>query len=610
MVKATEEAFMPLTATVSPSMSARRSISLAMLAGFSIPLGVVHVASAQWSTSATASTPIAIGTGDQGVPLLVPGAGATAGNWWLSFTDTSQGGGIKYIIQRINPQGEGVFAPVGPGGPGGVVLSPSRTNSASFLYDIATDPSSGGVVAAYDNNGIWVQKVSPDGTKLWGNADGVLVPASSGGVGPQVAALSSGGAVVVWGSGITLTFQWINADGSLGVQRTISETGRAQSPADIVAVGDGSDDVIALWVRAEGTNIVTSRKGLRIQRMNSATGQVWNAGQPVSVYTSSATPSKGIQTGYQPRLWPDGQGGAYTAWYDTGATRAAWLQHYEADGTARFPAEGFEVSGVPSGTEFRLGASVTYHRGVGGPLGSYTVAFTTSNTTQSQFGLKAQRVVFDPPMPPGPTPAQRVWAPEGVAIVPVVAGTFPISFVNVVGTSAPAAPGEGIITWLQFAGTSTPQSVQAIRLTTAGVPSTLSGWPTTGGIAGGLPTLTLADASTGKGRLATAISPDGPWLASVWADGAAGSFDVRGALLSTAGELGRRACGASDVASANQGIGPDAQLTADDIIVFLGWYFANDARADVAGPNQSPTPDTQFTADDIIVFLGRFFAGC
>ncbi|MCU0688204.1 MAG: hypothetical protein MUE97_00450 [Phycisphaerales bacterium] len=72
----------------------------------------------------------------------------------------------------------------------------------------------------------------------------------------------------------------------------------------------------------------------------------------------------------------------------------------------------------------------------------------------------------------------------------------------------------------------------------------------------------------------------------------------------------RPQCTPSDVAGPNQSIGADGQLTADDIIVFLGWYFADDARADIAGANQSTTPDGQRTADDIIVFLGRYFAGC
>jgi hypothetical protein len=70
------------------------------------------------------------------------------------------------------------------------------------------------------------------------------------------------------------------------------------------------------------------------------------------------------------------------------------------------------------------------------------------------------------------------------------------------------------------------------------------------------------------------------------------------------------ACTPSDVAGPNQSVGADGVLTADDIIVFLGWYFAGDARADVAGANQATSPDGQFTADDIIVFLGRYFQGC
>ena len=73
---------------------------------------------------------------------------------------------------------------------------------------------------------------------------------------------------------------------------------------------------------------------------------------------------------------------------------------------------------------------------------------------------------------------------------------------------------------------------------------------------------------------------------------------------------GTAACGPSDIAGPGQSLGSDNALTADDIIVFLNWFFADDTRADVAGPGQSTSPDGQFTADDIIVFLNRFFAGC
>lgn len=65
----------------------------------------------------------------------------------------------------------------------------------------------------------------------------------------------------------------------------------------------------------------------------------------------------------------------------------------------------------------------------------------------------------------------------------------------------------------------------------------------------------------------------------------------------------------ADVAGANQSATPDGLFTADDIIVFLGWFFANDPRADIAGPNQAPAVDQALTADDIIVFLSAYFDG-
>ncbi len=98
--------------------------------------------------------------------------------------------------------------------------------------------------------------------------------------------------------------------------------------------------------------------------------------------------------------------------------------------------------------------------------------------------------------------------------------------------------------------------------------------------------------------------------------GDSGSYDCTitnacGSATSNAATLAvTQCCGPSDVAGPGQNVGPDGELTADDIIVFLNWFFAGDNRADVAGPGQSTSPDGEFTADDIIVFLNAFFAGC
>jgi hypothetical protein len=74
--------------------------------------------------------------------------------------------------------------------------------------------------------------------------------------------------------------------------------------------------------------------------------------------------------------------------------------------------------------------------------------------------------------------------------------------------------------------------------------------------------------------------------------------------------LGPVACGPSDIAGPGQTLGFDGQLTADDIIVFIGFFFNADARADVGSSGQVVGADGQFTADDIIIFINRFFTGC
>ncbi|MGH7131163.1 MAG: GC-type dockerin domain-anchored protein [Phycisphaerales bacterium] len=71
------------------------------------------------------------------------------------------------------------------------------------------------------------------------------------------------------------------------------------------------------------------------------------------------------------------------------------------------------------------------------------------------------------------------------------------------------------------------------------------------------------------------------------------------------------ACNGADVATLGGAPVPDGQLTADDIIVYLGAFFAGNVEiADLTGLGGSGGPDGQITTDDLIEFLDLFFAGC
>jgi len=97
--------------------------------------------------------------------------------------------------------------------------------------------------------------------------------------------------------------------------------------------------------------------------------------------------------------------------------------------------------------------------------------------------------------------------------------------------------------------------------------------------------------------------------------GAGGNFrcivtNACGSVTSNEATLTVRA-GASDIAGPGGSVGPDGELTADDIIRFINAFTSNNLSvADITGPATPGTPDGEFTADDIILFINRFTTAC
>ncbi len=514
---------------------------------------------AQWTSDPNAPVLVQGDTGDQGIPLL---GSAPDGRTWVFYVDSfaAGGGGYKHALQLLNADGTLAFG-------GAVVVSPARTNSATFNVDLDVSPA-GDAVVAYDNSAIYVQKVDVTGQPQWGDANGLLIPNSAGAVGPQVVAMSDGGAVVCWGSSVNLNFQRVNADGSLGSGWVYTETGHALLPSDMIRSGS---DFLILWTRGETTSFL-SRKSLRIQKWDGAGVAGWNSGTPVSVYTSAASPAKSIQNGYFPRLIPDGANGAVVAWYDSGAARNAWLQHVNSDGTLRFTAggaEGVSVSATAAATEYRISASVTYHA----DAGQYTVAYERSNPAQSLFGLAAQRFDSD---------GDRLWDPAGVAVQS--ANTNHASYIN-----ANDAHNDAIVTWLQYGGASGPQSVLSTRLDSAGTQI----WTTS-------PLLVAADYGN-KTRLQTTVSTSGDWLVASWGDGPAGTNDVMANRINFDGTLGDNGGGPTCPACAAD-YDQDGGVSGADIGAFFADFESGATCADV-------DQDGGITGADIGAFFVVFEAG-
>jgi len=361
-----------------------------------------------------------------------------------------------------------------------------------------------------------------------------------------------------------------------GASWSVAEATRGQSPSDLIA-GDFAGDVILLWIRSETTNIVTSRKGLKIQKWSASATPLWSGtggpGTPIDIYTSNQTPNRQIGSGYFPAALPDGSGGAVVSWYDTGATLNAWVQHVSGTGVQRFAQDGLAVSTTPAATERRLSSAAIYLASTD----EYVVAFERSNPAQSLFGLGAQRIS-------GTGSLQWGGSGEGIEILPLATGNHK-SFVN-----AQAAPGgTAIVAWLEYQGANGPMIVQATRLDGSGAAM----WSPA--------LLDVASTSSTKGRLTSTVVTGSDMLVLAWQDGAAGSADIKAQNLFPTGDLGEVACPGD--------VNGDGAVNLSDLSLLLAAFGTSSGDAGYnagADFNDSGTIDLS----DLSVLLANFGTTC
>ena len=69
-------------------------------------------------------------------------------------------------------------------------------------------------------------------------------------------------------------------------------------------------------------------------------------------------------------------------------------------------------------------------------------------------------------------------------------------------------------------------------------------------------------------------------------------------------------CGPADLGRAGGEPCPDGELDNNDFIVFINYFFGQNAVADMGGAGGFPTPDGAFDNNDFIAFINHFFTGC
>lgn len=433
-------------------------------------------AHAQWPDDSALNLTLADRPAGQAQPKIVP---TTDGGFYVSWFGGG-GDGFDVYLQRIDAEGNALWAP------GGVRVA-DRNLSSTQDYGLSVD-SDGNALLAFgvEDAGGTLQtvanRVSPDGTVLWG-AGGVSVSNDAGGTAsPRIAGGANGAAIVAWTS----------SDGDIVVQK-IDATGAPMwatggvalpTPTGFFLIADLHTDAAGNAIVSGSAQLSFSSRRLWAQKLSSADGApMWGA-SPVEVFNGS---DGALQLGYFPEFVPDGAGGAVFSWYTVSgvSTSIVRVQHVRADGSLAFAQNG-------------VGVTSTAVRQQGPPSAAYDAA--TGDTyvvwpdeqtvgTVRTFGVSAQRIS---------DAGTRMWGDAGRVLV--AQGSEQSSQVR-----ATLAEDGAVFAWV-LGSTPSPMRAEASRLDATGA----AVW--TGG------TVAFKTAPTSMSRLQSARSTDG-FTAYAWADG-------------------------------------------------------------------------------------------
>ncbi len=332
------------------------------------------VATAQWSSDPANNLVLADRSNEQVQPKL---AATADGGFYVSWFDDSAGGYDVYL-QRLDVGGNEQWVHNG-------ILVAHRDLSSTQDYGLDID-ADGNALLAFGYNDVMgtlqvlAQKVSPDGTLLWGDP-GIFVSNDTGDTAvPKITATGDGNVAIAWSA----------SDGSIVVQKFDPDGNPLWAGSGISLVpssgfffladlhGDSDGNAIVSWVPNIG-----SAHELWAQKLAAVDGSnLWGA-SPVQIFDGTGG---ALQFGNFPPFIADGAGGAVFVWYTVASSGSVHVQHIDATGTPLFAQNGVLASTNTMRSHFE-------------PSGAYDPAtgdiyalWRETNATQSLIGTYAQRI--------------------------------------------------------------------------------------------------------------------------------------------------------------------------------------------------------------------------
>lgn len=463
-----------------------------MLRGL-LPFALTSALAAQWATDPLRNLAIGDRSGEQ---VLAKIAAIPDGGCYIAWFDNSAGGYAVYM-QRLDAAGVEQWPH------GGVLLSNQPQSSSLVDWDLICLDDGTAVVAFTDVRSgpdldVYAYRVAQNGTLLWGNNGVALSNNSDDEANPRLCQTSDGAIVCVWPNTTTRTLRAQRLDlagNQLHAADGLRIPGDANdTPAFARVVAGDAGSFIVSWVRAMAFN---GTRHLHTQKFDPAGAPVWGTQRQV-VFDLAVLP-----IAHEPRLLPDGAGGAIYAWhYAVGLTFSVRVQRLTAAGVEVFPHNGVDAATHAMG---KFDPALVWHQA----SQSILVFWNERNSAQSSWGISGNRI---------DATGARLWGPSGAVLLPV----------NTVNKLPPVAVGydDGAQVFV-FENSLGPVQHKLLGMRVRGDGSLAT------------PVVDVSRAVSEKLRLQAAVSPSGVAMVC-WTDKRADAGDTYAQNFNPDGSLGAR----------------------------------------------------------------------
>ncbi len=338
-------------------------------------------AGAQWSTSPDENTQITFGTGEDVIPKL---GTQSDGNSYVSFW-SNETGNYDVRLQQLNVNGYLQWDQ------SGLLVSSHQSDSWLTDWDMKVDQQNHCIMALQDirtgDNDVFVYRTNMLGEQIWGpDGIGLSNATPSFEPDPMIAIPDDGNPVFVWQSDVTtaktgLRLQKVTTDGTKlwGPDGIVYQSSTADNYSFPKIIASDNNSVIVVFVK-QGASFYDPRF-MYAQKFDADGNPLWVAPVPI------------LETGSLPVvpyivLESDSAGGVFVAWFDDRIMNYfnCFVQHVDNLGHTAMKVDGQEVSNI-TGT-MRLYPSITYDP----QTYRLYVFWREENTDQTLWGLYGQKM--------------------------------------------------------------------------------------------------------------------------------------------------------------------------------------------------------------------------